>query len=147
MPPDGGLFTSAGRLPWVGKVAMKARLYFAFASLHRAYRLDVHAKNMRFRPDQVDSQKALERATALARAERDKIDLRSLAPPTGETNIWGKQEKFVGLLVIREHSVLMVLRPIMMLDPIGRRIIRSALICNFILCAVLVLALVVRHVA
>jgi hypothetical protein len=30
----------------------------------------------RLHPDQVDSEKALERATALARAERDKIDSR-----------------------------------------------------------------------
>ena len=50
----------------------------------------------------------------------------------------------MGLLVIREHSVFMVLRPIMMLDPIGRRVIRSALICNYILLAVLVLVLVGR---
>ena len=50
----------------------------------------------------------------------------------------------MGLLTIREHSVLMVLRQIMMLDPIGRRVIRSALICNYILLAVLVWVLVVR---
>ena len=50
----------------------------------------------------------------------------------------------MGLFVIREHSVFMVLRPIMMLDPIGRRVIRYALICNYILLAGLVLALVVR---
>jgi hypothetical protein len=50
----------------------------------------------------------------------------------------------VGLLIIREHSVFMVLRPIMMLDPFGRRLIRSALICNYILLAGLVLVLVMR---
>jgi hypothetical protein len=53
----------------------------------------------------------------------------------------------VGLLVIREQSVFMVFHPIMMLDPIGRRVIRSALICNFVLFAALVLVLVVRHAA
>ena len=50
----------------------------------------------------------------------------------------------MGLLIFREHSVSMALRPIMMLDPIGRGVIRSALICNYILLAVLVLVLVVR---
>jgi hypothetical protein len=50
----------------------------------------------------------------------------------------------VGLLIIREHSVFMFLRQIMMLDPTGRRVIRSALICNYILLAVLVWVLVVR---
>ena len=53
----------------------------------------------------------------------------------------------MGLLVIREHPAFMVLRPIMMLDPIGRRVIRTALICNFIVFAALVLVLVVRHAA
>jgi hypothetical protein len=38
----------------------------------------------------------------------------------------------------------MVFHPIMMLDPVGRRVIRSALICNYILLAVLVLVLVAR---
>jgi hypothetical protein len=38
----------------------------------------------------------------------------------------------------------MILRPIMMLDPIGRRIIRYAMICNYILLAALVLVLVMR---
>jgi hypothetical protein len=50
----------------------------------------------------------------------------------------------VGLLIFRGHSVFMVLRPIMMLDPIGRRVIRYTLICNYILLAGLVLVLVLR---
>ena len=37
-----------------------------------------------------------------------------------------------------------VLRVIMMLDPFGTRVLRYALICNFILWTVLVLVLVVR---
>ena len=61
---------------------MKARLYFAwltgsvFTQKSCALLLAHSGRPAHIRPDQVDSQKALEQAKALARAVPDKIDSR-----------------------------------------------------------------------